>query len=91
MERFAGRFVSNTRRRYNTAKKHTFPVIEERYRKLEEHNGDWTCLPVSGLLDRLAFVVRHVELSSTERHAQLAYASSRRGGEDARESHLQVR
>ncbi|KIM83563.1 hypothetical protein PILCRDRAFT_69319, partial [Piloderma croceum F 1598] len=42
---FAGRFVSNTRRRYNTAKKHISPVIEERYRKLEEHNGDWTCLP----------------------------------------------
>jgi len=42
---FAGRFVSNTRKRFNTVKKHTFPVIEARYQRLEEYSGDWTCLP----------------------------------------------
>lgn len=57
MESFAGRFVSNTRRRFNAAKKHMFPMIEARYRKLEEHNYDWACLPVSGLFGRLTLLL----------------------------------
>ena len=92
MERFSGRFVSNTRKSFNMVKKHTFPVIEARYQRLEEYSGDWTCLPVSGLLDRLTLVVRRPDvLLFIERHAHLVYANRRRGGENAGKSYLQVR